>query len=94
MREGIGRTRAAHEDQQLLTRAEERALVKWLTHLTASGYPARHCFLQKMAGVRLDYGPFILGILITRLYSLPGDRPYSYFGGREHEKFPPGRKNP
>ena len=40
---------AAHEDQQLLTRAEERALVKWLTHLTASGYPARHSFLRKMA---------------------------------------------
>jgi hypothetical protein len=40
---------AAHEDQRLLTQAEERALVKWLTHLTASGYPARHSFLRKMA---------------------------------------------
>jgi Tc5 transposase DNA-binding domain len=46
---GIEGRVAAHEDQQLLIRAEERALVKWLTHLTASGYPARHFFLRKMA---------------------------------------------
>src|SRR5205814_5844476 len=28
---------------------EEPALAKWLTHLTASGYPACHQFLRKMA---------------------------------------------
>jgi DDE superfamily endonuclease/Tc5 transposase DNA-binding domain len=46
---GIEGRVAAHEDQQILSQAEERALVRWLTHLTASGYPARHSILRNMA---------------------------------------------
>jgi hypothetical protein len=44
---GVGRV-VARQSQQTLTEAEERALVKWLTHLTASGYPARHSIVRKM----------------------------------------------
>ena len=43
-----GRTQA-REEQQLLSQPEEHALAKWLTHLTASGFPARHAILRDMA---------------------------------------------
>jgi hypothetical protein len=37
------------EDLQLLTFAEEAALVKWISHLTANGLPPWHPFVRKMA---------------------------------------------
>jgi len=39
----------AREEQQKLTKAEEKVLVKWITHLTATGHPARHAFIRDMA---------------------------------------------
>jgi hypothetical protein len=45
-----GKSRAeAREEQQLLTKVEEKVLVKWITHLTATGHPARHAFIREMA---------------------------------------------
>ena len=38
----------AKENQQNLTHAEEQALAKWLTHLTATGHPACHCFIKEI----------------------------------------------
>jgi DDE superfamily endonuclease/Tc5 transposase DNA-binding domain len=32
-----------------LTHAEEQALAKWITHLMATGHPARHCFIKEIA---------------------------------------------
>src|SRR5271169_3313232 len=37
------------ENQQNLTHAEEKALARWITQLTATGHPARHAFIQEMA---------------------------------------------
>jgi hypothetical protein len=39
----------AREIQQMLTRLEEKVLGKWITHLTATGHPARHQFIREMA---------------------------------------------
>jgi hypothetical protein len=36
-------------NQQLLSPAEEKALVKWVKQLTIAGYPARHSILREMA---------------------------------------------
>ena len=45
-----GKTRAdARESQQLLSKAQEKALVGWITDLTATGHPARHDFIKDMA---------------------------------------------
>ena len=47
---GTQKSRAeAHENEQLLTRLEEEALVKWTSALTIAGYPARHHILREMA---------------------------------------------
>lgn len=44
------KTRAeARANQQLLSPAEEKALVKWVKQLTIAGYPARHSILREMA---------------------------------------------
>jgi len=37
------------ENQQNLTHAEEQALARWITHLTATGHPARHGFIKEIA---------------------------------------------
>ena len=39
----------AHESEQILSHAEERELVRWITRLTISGYPPRHSTLREMA---------------------------------------------
>ena len=39
----------AHESDQLLTEAEEKELVRWITRLTATGYAPRHATLREMA---------------------------------------------
>src|SRR5579859_7606085 len=39
----------ARETQQKLTKAEEKVLGSWITHLTAVGHPARHAFIRDMA---------------------------------------------
>ena len=39
----------AHEQDQNLTKAEEKALVAWITHMTATGHPVRHGFICEMA---------------------------------------------
>ena len=39
----------AREIQQKLTKAEEKVVGKWITHLTATGHPARHQFIREMA---------------------------------------------
>ena len=39
----------AHEEEQNLTKAEEKALVQWITHMTATGHPVRHTFIREMA---------------------------------------------
>ena len=39
----------AREAQQMLTKSEEKVLGKWITHLTATGHPARHQFIREMA---------------------------------------------
>jgi DDE superfamily endonuclease/Tc5 transposase DNA-binding domain/helix-turn-helix, Psq domain len=39
----------SHESQQILSHAEERELVRWITRLTISGYPPRHSTLKEMA---------------------------------------------
>jgi hypothetical protein len=39
----------ARESQQKLTATEEKVLADWITHLTATGHPARHDFIQEMA---------------------------------------------
>jgi len=45
-----GKSRSeAKENQQNLTHAEERALAQWITHLTATGHPARHAFIKEIA---------------------------------------------
>src|SRR2546423_1095385 len=45
-----GMTRAeAREEQQMLSRAQEKALVSWITNLTATGHPASHQFIREMA---------------------------------------------
>jgi hypothetical protein len=45
---GKSRTQA-REVQQMLTKSEEKVLGKWITHLTATGHPARHEFIRDMA---------------------------------------------
>lgn len=45
-----GKSRAeAREGQQILSKAEEKALEGWITRLTATGHPASHDFIQEMA---------------------------------------------
>jgi Tc5 transposase DNA-binding domain len=39
----------SREPQQLLTIAEERALARWISRLTASGYPVTHALIEEMA---------------------------------------------
>ena len=39
----------AQEKQQLLTHAEEKELVRWITRLTRTGYPPRYSTLREMA---------------------------------------------
>jgi DDE superfamily endonuclease/Tc5 transposase DNA-binding domain len=39
----------AHETEQLLSHAEEKELVKWITRLTITGYPPRYETLREMA---------------------------------------------
>ena len=39
----------AHEQLQILSLAEEKELVRWITQLTVSGYPPRHATLREMA---------------------------------------------
>ena len=41
----------AHENHQLLTHAEEKELVRWITRLTITGYPPQHATLIEMADV-------------------------------------------
>jgi hypothetical protein len=48
----------AREEQQKLIKTEEKVLVKWITHLTATGHPARHAFIRDMAEeIRQQRGP-------------------------------------
>jgi Tc5 transposase DNA-binding domain len=39
----------SREPQQLLTIAEEKALARWISRLTASGYPVTHALIEEMA---------------------------------------------
>ena len=39
----------AHETEQLLSHAEEKELVRWITRLTITGYPPRYQTLREMA---------------------------------------------
>ena len=39
----------AHEEQQLLTRAEEKALAHWISAMAMAGNPVRHAFVREMA---------------------------------------------
>jgi len=39
----------AHETEQLLSQAEEKELVRWITRLTITGYPPRYDTLREMA---------------------------------------------
>jgi DDE superfamily endonuclease/Tc5 transposase DNA-binding domain len=39
----------AREGQQILSKAEEQALVRWVTQITRSGHPARHPTVREMA---------------------------------------------
>ena len=39
----------ARQTQQKLTKPDEKVLVKWITHLTATGHPARHEFIRDIA---------------------------------------------
>ena len=41
--------RLAQENQQVLTHAEEKELVRMITYLTITGYPPRHATLREMA---------------------------------------------
>src|SRR5213075_1306646 len=45
-----GKTRSeAREVQQMLSRAQEKALVSWITNLTVTGHPVSHGFIREMA---------------------------------------------
>lgn len=45
-----GKSRAeARECQQLLSRAEEKALIVWITMMAATGNPVSHAFIREMA---------------------------------------------
>ena len=47
---GGGKSRTERkENQQNLTHGEEQALARWITRLTATGHPARHCFIKEIA---------------------------------------------
>ena len=39
----------AHETEQLLSHAEEKELVRWITRLTITDYPPRYDILREMA---------------------------------------------
>ena len=39
----------AHETEQLLSHAEEKELVQWITHLTITSYPPQYDTLREMA---------------------------------------------
>jgi helix-turn-helix, Psq domain/Tc5 transposase DNA-binding domain len=41
----------AHERDQVLTHAEEKELVRWITLLTISGYPPRYEILRRLAEI-------------------------------------------
>jgi len=44
-----GKSRSeAHESQQILSKAQEKALAERITDLTATGHPAHHDFLRDM----------------------------------------------
>jgi hypothetical protein len=44
------KTRAkAHETQQLLSNAQENTLARWITRLTATGFPATPLMIKQMA---------------------------------------------
>jgi len=43
------RRNRAHESEQILSHAEEKELVQWITRLTRTGYPPRHATLREMA---------------------------------------------
>lgn len=45
---GLSRSHA-HESQQILSTPEEKTLVRWLTHLTATGSPATPALVVEMA---------------------------------------------
>src|SRR5437773_8832670 len=47
--EGAKSRSEAQIDQQSLTAAEERELVKWIRRLTISGTPAQHSIVKEMA---------------------------------------------
>ena len=38
----------AHEGEQILSHAEEKELVRWITRLTRTSYPPRHTILREM----------------------------------------------
>src|SRR5271170_7723293 len=44
----------AHESEQILTHAEEKELVRWITLLTMSGYPPRYETLRRLAEIIRD----------------------------------------
>jgi len=39
----------SHESEQILSHAEERELIRWITRLTINGYPPRYSTLREMA---------------------------------------------
>ena len=49
VKENMQSRNKAHEDKQLLSHAEEKELVRWITRLTTAGYPPRHATLREMA---------------------------------------------
>ena len=49
VKENMQSRNKAHEDTQLLSHAEEKELVRWITRLTTAGYPPRHATLREMA---------------------------------------------
>jgi hypothetical protein len=46
---GVPSYAGGHESSQLLSQAEEEALLLWCKRLTAGGYPARHQVIREMA---------------------------------------------
>ncbi|KFZ20041.1 hypothetical protein V501_00335 [Pseudogymnoascus sp. VKM F-4519 (FW-2642)] len=40
---------AAHETEQLLSNAQENTLARWITRLTATGFPATPLLIKQMA---------------------------------------------
>ena len=46
---GTTSRRNAHESKQLLSSAEEKTLMRWITHLTRTGYPISPALALEMA---------------------------------------------